>query len=470
MNRPRLLRPNLRFVHTLTSLNPWHFLWISIVMSEILTALMGLILKGSVTYDYLVTGGVVSLIVAGIVIFLLKVMMQVRLDNEVLREQINEQRQTTEGLSKALDFHSLLMEAIPDPLYVLNPAGKVVKWNEKAEKTAGYSHDEMEGRHVLTFVAEEDRDEARAALEEAHMKGTAAREIRLLARDGRKIVHFFSGASIHDAGGKFIGFICIGRDISKLKKMEEEVGRARKLESVRVLAGGIAHDFIYLISSILENVRLAVMNVDEREILRGNLSKAEDAAVRSKNLARRLLAISPGGLPVKKPVALGSIIREYADLAVRGSNSTCDFKIAEDLWNVEVDKVQIGQVIGSLVLNSVEAMPGGGTIKIAADNVEASSEEVPYLTYDSYVRISVSDCGVGIPQPLIERIFDPYFTTKQDGRGLGLTNAYAIIRNHDGNIGVESEPGKETVFRVYLPAIREGRKSERKASDISFLF
>jgi two-component system cell cycle sensor histidine kinase/response regulator CckA len=438
-------------------------------MSELLTALMGLILKGSITYDYIVTGGVVSLIVAGIVIFLLKVMMRVRLDNEVLRAQIDKHLETTEGLSKALDFHSLLMEAVPDLLHVLNPAGVVVKWNKRAEGAAGYSHGEIEGRHVLTFIAEEDRHEAREGLEEAYLKGTATRELRLLTKDGDKVVHLFRIASIHDNSDRFIGFIAIARDISNLKKMEEEASRARKLESVRVLAGGIARDFNYFTSSILENIRLAVMNADQREILRGTLGKAEDAAIRSKNLARRLLAISPGGLPVKKPVALGSTIRVYAVQAASGSSSKCDFKISTDLWSTEADELQIGQVISSLVRNSVEAMPGGGTIKIAADNVEVFSGELPSLAGGNYVRISVADSGAGIPEFQLQNIFDPFFTTKQDGRGLGLTNAYAIIRNHEGHIRVESEPGKETIFYFYLPAIREGSKSESKIAHISFL-
>lgn len=454
VNKRHWPRLGQRLFNTLTTVNLWHFLWISIVLSEVLTAAMGLLLKGSVTYDYLVTGGVVSLTVACIVIFILKVTMQVRLDNKILRSEVEKQRETAEDLSHALDFQSLIMETIPDLLYVLDPAGVLIKWNGKTEEATGYSSGELAGKHVLTFIAEEDRDEAQAALEEAYSKGTATRELRLLTKDRKTVVNLFSGAAIRDAGERLVGFIGIARDISKLKKMEEEMTRAQKLESAGILAGGIAHDFNYLLTSILENIHLAVINVDQRDILRETLQKAQKASVRAKDLTRQLLAFSRRGFPVKRLAALEDIVREYADLATLNSNVRCGFNIAPGLWNAEVDEGQIGQVINTVVLNSIEAMPQGGTIGITADNFEVSAGDLPPLLEGKYVRFSISDSGAGIPNELLQKIFDPYFTTKQFGRGLGLTIAHTIIRNHDGHIRVESEPEKGTVFHIYLPACR----------------
>ena len=305
----RIFTLGLRFFQTLTTVNPWHFLWISIVLSEALTALMGLLLKGSVTYDYLLTGGVVSLIVAGMVIFLLKMTMQVRLDNKILREEV--------------EFHSLLMETIPDLLYVLDPVGMLIKWNKKAEEASGYSHDEVPGKHALFFIAEEDRNEAIAGLEDAYSKGTATRELRLLTKDGKMVLHRFSGATVRDVGGRFMGFIGIGRDISKLKKMEEEMTRAQKLESVGILASGIAYDFTNILSSIAENIRLAIISADQREMQRDALRKAERASLRAKDLTRQLLALSSAAFPVRRVAALGGIIRECTDIAVSGHNIVC---------------------------------------------------------------------------------------------------------------------------------------------------
>jgi PAS domain S-box-containing protein len=269
VEKRQLLRSSLRLLNALTTLNVWHFIWISIVLSEVLTSLMGLLLKGSVTYDYLVTGGVVSLIVAGIVIFFLKVTMQVKVDNEILRTEIEKQRETTEGLTKALDFQSLLMETIPDLLYVLNPVGQLIKWNGLAEETTGYSHDDLAGKQALTFIVEQDRDEAAAGLEEAYLKGRATRELRLLTKDGKNVVHLFSGAAIRDNTGRLVGFIGVARDISKMKKMEEEMTRIKKLESLGILASGIAHDFNFLLSSTLENIHLSIIHADQKERQRG---------------------------------------------------------------------------------------------------------------------------------------------------------------------------------------------------------
>lgn len=454
VNKPRLPRFSLRLFHALTTLNPWHFLWISIVLSEALTSLMGLLLKGSVTYDYLVTGGVVSLIVAGIIIFLLKLMMRVRLDNTTLRAEV--------------EFQSLLMETIPDLLYVLDPAGMLIKWNSKAEELLGFSRDELAGRHALSFIAEEDRGEAQAGLEEAYLKGTATRELRLLTKDGRKLNHRFSGASIRDSEDTFVGFIGIGRDITKLKQLEEEMNRAQKLESVSILAGSFASDFNYLITSIRESIHLAIMHADDREMLRENLQKAQRASIRAKDLTKQLLSFSRGGLPKKRLSALGHIIREYTGSALHGSAVKCDFTIPRNIWDAEVDEAQIGQAINALVLNAVEAMPGGGTIAITADNIEVSSDELPRLPGGRYVRISVADRGVGIPQELLQTIFDPYVTTRHGGRGLGLTIAYAIIRNHNGHIRVESEPGKGSVFHIYLPALSPPCHSSREDLNENF--
>lgn len=427
---------------TLTAVNPWHLLWISIVLSEVLTAVMGLLLKGSVTYDYLITGSVVSMIVASLGIFLLKMMMQVRLDNKSLRQEV--------------EFQSLLMETIPDLLYVLDPAGNLIKWNGKAEQASGYSRDEIAGKHALIFIAEEDRDEAQAGLEEAYAKGTATRELRLLTRDGRKVLHRFNGASIRDVEGRFEGFIGIGRDISNLKKMEEEITRAQKHESVGILASGIAYDFTNLLSSVVENIRLAIINADQRELLRDALQKAQRSSLNAKALTKQLLAFSRAAFPVKRVAVFGDIIRQYTDPVVRGSNIVCNVKVADDLWDVEVDEGQIGTAIGNIVLNAVEAMPEGGTLAIDVGNAEVSPDELPSLSGGKYVKISVTDCGAGIPLAHFQKIFDPYFTTKPDRSGMGLAISYAVVRNHKGHIRVESAPARGTVFHTYLPARDQG--------------
>ncbi|MBS1234981.1 MAG: multi-sensor hybrid histidine kinase [Nitrospirae bacterium] len=220
------------------------------------------------------------------------------------------------------------------------------------------------------------------------------------------------------------------------------------------LAGDIAYEFNSLLTSILDNIHFAVIHADHRNMLREALMKAQTASVRAIDLSKQLLSFSRGGFPVKRLVALGGIIREFSTLAIRDSAVGCDLDISDNLWDAEVDEGQIGQVINNVVLNFVGAMPGGGTIRITADNIEVPSDELSPLPGGRYVRISVSDCGAGIPQELFQKICDPYFTSKQHESGLSLAISYTIIRNHDGHIQVESEPEKGTVLHIYLPAGR----------------
>lgn len=249
-----------------------------------------------------------------------------------------------------------------------------------------------------------------------------------------------------------MGFIGIGRDISTLKKMEEEMARAQKLESVGILASGIAYDFTGLLSSIDENIHLAVINADQREVLRDALQEAQRASLRAKDLTKQLLALSRATFPLKKVAPLGGIIREHTASVVRGSRIVCNVNVAGDLWDVAVDEGQIGSAVGNIVLNAVEAMQEGGTLTIDAGNTEVSPDELPSLSGGRYVRISVSDCGAGIPREHLQKIFDPYFTTKPDRSGMGLAISYAVVRNHGGHIFVQSDPGKGTTFHIYLPA------------------
>jgi signal transduction histidine kinase len=236
--------------------------------------------------------------------------------------------------------------------------------------------------------------------------------------------------------------------------MEEEMHRTQKLESLGILASGIAHDFNFLLSSVAENIHVAVISANDRDVMRKALQKAQKASIRAKDLTRQLITFSRGGFPVKRLTAIGEIIREYSDLAIQDSNIGCTYNIATDLCPVDVDGEQIGRVINTIVLNSVEAMPGWGMLMITAENIQVTPDELPPLPEGRYVKVSVKDQGAGIPKEALPKIFDPYFTTKQNGRGLGLTIAYAIIRNHNGHIQVESEPEKGTVFHIYLPTER----------------
>jgi two-component system cell cycle sensor histidine kinase/response regulator CckA len=241
------------------------------------------------------------------------------------------------------------------------------------------------------------------------------------------------------------------KGVSGRKKTESEILRIKKLESISVLTSGIAHDFNNLLTAILGNISLAKMYVMEKEVYT-HLVEIEKASLRAKDLTQQLLAFSKSSTPIKKIIPIADLIKDSSNFALRGSNVKCDFFISPDLWNADVDEGQINQVINNLVMNAQEAMPDGGTIQVQCDNVTIKERSVLPLKAGHYVKISIKDKGMGIPQENIQKIFDPYFTTKPNGSGFGLSTSYSIVKNHNGYINVESRSRTGTTFYIYLPA------------------
>lgn len=259
---------------------------------------------------------------------------------------------------------------------------------------------------------------------------------------------------VKDSRGRVAGIISSISDITQRKKMEIELLKMQKLESVGVLAGGIAHDFNNLLTSILGNIELAKMWVGKDDRAYSRLVQAENASLAAQNLTRQLLTFSRGGAPVTKTASVRELIRDSTEFTLRGSNVAAVFDLPEDLWLAEIDEGQISQVIQNLVKNADQAMPEGGILEIGARNVKVTKKSRLPLKNGRYIEITVRDTGHGIPEKYQARIFDPYFTTKSQGSGLGLAVCYSVIQQHQGHIEVESKPGKGTRFRLYLPAPR----------------
>ncbi len=236
------------------------------------------------------------------------------------------------------------------------------------------------------------------------------------------------------------------------KKLETQLQQAQKLESVGVLAGGIAHDFNNILTTILGNVSLAKCQVTPEDEVFDLLSETETASARAQTLTRQLLTFAKGGAPLKETASIKNIIKESSSFVLRGSKSRCELSMAEGLWPAEVDIGQISQVINNIVINANQAMPKGGIIQVAAENLIIEDKHGLPGKPGRYIRISITDQGVGIAQKHLLNIFDPYFTTKQEGSGLGLATAYSIIKRHDGHIAVESRLEVGTTFHIYLPA------------------
>jgi len=278
-----------------------------------------------------------------------------------------------------------------------------------------------------------------------------------------------STSPIFNEKGEVVTTVHVARNITERKHLEEERQKAAKLESIGTLAGGIAHDFNNILTGIMGNIGLAMRHVEPKSKAEERLLEAEKASIRARDLAQQLLTFSRGGAPVKKAVSIGGLLKESVGFALRGSSIRCDFDLPDNLWPAEVDEGQISQVITNLVINAHEAMPEGGVININARNTELKDKNTLPLSKGRYIKIAILDQGVGIRKEHLDRIFDPYFTTKQKGSGLGLATSYSIMKAHGGYITVDSTPAVGTAFQIYLPASKKPAAAveETKADSVT---
>ncbi len=245
------------------------------------------------------------------------------------------------------------------------------------------------------------------------------------------------------------GVLAVIRDVTLRHEAEVERRKHSKLESVGILAGGIAHDFNNILSVISAGVSLARFEIEDNQLDAASemLGETEVAVRRASGLTKQLLTFARGGAPVRAAASIAEILHESARFALRGSNVVVDVDVDEDLFSAEIDQGQISQVVNNLVINAMQAMPNGGVLKIRARNRMRSD-----LSHSAWVQIVVSDEGCGIADEHIDFIFDPYFTTKATGNGLGLATSYSIIAQHSGEMRVESTVGKGSSFEILLPA------------------
>ena len=386
-----------------------------------------------------------------------------RAASELQRKKIEDALRDSEQRYRAI------MENAYDVIFEINHQGICKYVSPNCQVVLGHDITDMLGKSFFDFVHPEERHSLSESFD-AHIK--ALQEIdmicRLQTREGEwrwfeSHIHPFRTST-----GSVIGVI-VTRDITEQKRLEEERLRATKLESVGLLAGGIAHDFNNILTSVFANIGLAKMATTKdsspKHSVVERLSAAEKACLRARDLTKQLLTFSKGGAPVKSTTSIATIITDTVQFALRGSHVNYQLCISEDLWPVEVDEGQISQVIQNLVINADQAMPEGGTITVKTDNYSVSTETDLPLKPGNYVRVAITDLGIGIPQEHLPKIFDPYFTTKQKGSGLGLATTYSIVKRHDGHITATSELGKGTSFTIYLPASSEKQTSTEESLD-----
>lgn len=256
------------------------------------------------------------------------------------------------------------------------------------------------------------------------------------------------------------------KEFAKREKAEAELEKSRRLEAIGSLAGGIAHDFNNLLTAILGNIAITKMHMNSDNKDFDKLTNAENACMKATELTQRIITFSKGGDPILNPVSISEIASEIVCPMMSGSDITCECVFPEHLYPVYVDEGQIRQVLRNMAINAKEAMPHGGVIRVDAENITLGKGDIAKLKEGKYVKVSIKDSGKGIPEEILPKIFDPYFTTKamgaERGLGLGLAVCYSIVKKHNGHIAVESKTGEGTTFHVYLPASEieiKGRES-----------
>jgi len=328
--------------------------------------------------------------------------------------------------------------------------GRLIEVNDKFCEVTGYSREEALGRTSveLGLLLPGDRAGIKKELEsQAHLPD---RELVATIKGGRQLEILWGAEIIHVGGEERL--LTIVQDISETVRLQAELAKTQKLESLGLLAGGLAHDFNNVLTGVLGNLSFARRLIGENHQAAQCLLECEKAAVRASDLTRQLLTFSRGGAPTRKVVDTRRLIDEAVSFALRGSNVKAIIDLPADLWSLHADEGQIAQVLANLLINAKQAMPAGGTVTIRAVNDVIEDQGSAQLTPGSYVRMDVADTGAGMDQELQGKIFDPYFTTKPGGTGLGLSSVYSIVKRHAGGVQVASERGVGTTFSLHLPA------------------
>ena len=375
----------------------------------------------------------------------------------VTLRDVTERHQAEQRLAEEKEQLATTLRSIGEAVATTDVRGSISLLNGVAEQLTGWTQQEAAGRPLAEViqlyrgaVSRPCPDEITGVLRSGGVV-ELSKDVSLRSRNGRECALTLTAAPIRrQEDGLISGLVMVFRDMTSEQKLEEELQKASKLESVALLAGGIAHDFNNILTAILGHLSLAKTSMSPVLPVIGTIEKA---CLYATDLTRQLLSFAKGSTPNRQVESLREVVREGVEFALHGSSLRCCFDLPDDLAPVEVDRSQIHQVINNLVINAIQASVEGGVLHVGARNVAVNREHpVATLEPGRYVRLSIRDSGTGIAPEHLARIFDPYFTTKRAGTGLGLATTYSIIKKHDGSIQAESEIGAGTTFHIYLPA------------------
>ena len=375
---------------------------------------------------------------------------------------VTERKRFEQQIAAEKESLAVTLRSIGDGVITTDVHGKIIMINNEAERLTGWTSQEAIGQPLksvfdvtIDLAAQVKAQKSGYRSEAQSILLNLPENATLTAREGHERVIEQVTSPIRDNKNEVAGVVLVFRDITERQRMDAERRKAETLEQLGLLAGGIAHDFNNLLTAIIGNISLASLLLPPNDEMATRLDDAKNASMRARDLAQQLLTFARGGAPIKKTASIGKLIQDTVSFSLRGSHSRSAFQFGTDLWPAEIDSGQISQVVANLAVNADQAMPNGGTLHVSCENFRYTSTTtpaIPDLTPGDYIHVKIRDEGVGIPEKYLKRIFDPYFTTKPKGNGLGLATAYSITKNHNGLITVESEVHLGSTFNLYLPA------------------
>jgi PAS domain S-box-containing protein len=397
--------------------------------------------------------------------------------NQELRNEITERRQAEEALRESEEKYRTLIENIQDGVFLIQDL-KMQFVNEAFVKMVGYTVEEFAGMDFRQLIASEDVDRVVNwyRRRQAGENIGSEYEFRMLHKDGVTRVFANMSMGFVDFRGSIASMGTV-KDVTELRlaekerqRLEAQLQHAQKMEAVGTMAGGIAHDFNNLLMGIQGLTSLLMFDIDPAHPHVEHLKEIEDCVKSAADLTKQILGFARGGKYEVKPTDLNELIESNSQMFGRTQKEILIYKEYQKfVWTVEVDQGQIGQVLMNIFVNAWQAMPNGGALSIATANITLDANYVkPFqLAPGRYVKLSVTDTGLGMDENIQKRIFEPFFTTKEMGRGtgLGLATVYGIIKNHGGFIEVNSRKGEGTTFNIYLPATEVEVVEEKRADE-----
>ncbi len=370
---------------------------------------------------------------------------------------IMESREMQQNLLREKELLNVTVQSIRDGVISVDKDGHIVMVNRSTCEIFGLSEAELLGmllQDVMHIRWEESDEVIDVSLDQCEPAASKAvfGQVTLTTSSEQELLLQLDMNTLHDQDSMRTGAVLVFRDVTKSEQIDRELRRMNKLESISLLAGGIAHDFRNILTPVLGDISMVKESLAADDPLAVDLTHAERGCQRAANLATQLLIFARGGSPVRHPMNLTATAMQAGEFATSGSSCRVTSVIDPELWAVEADEGQVFQILHNLIINARIALEDQGEVLVRINNTVLAEEEIPLLKAGRYVQIEVEDHGPGISPDVMPLIYDPFFTTRPDGRGLGLAIVYSVVRNHDGIIKVDSVVNERTTFTVYLPA------------------